>query len=110
MSNDDGAGDSIESANASWSFGGKVSKQFDDHVTKSVPLYNEGHDLILKLSDYFLHDDSICYDLGCSTGANLYNLRQFLQVQTQLIGIDNSQPMLDKCQQKLELHNLAISN
>ena len=61
-------GDSISAENANWSFGGDVSKVFDSHVSKSVPLYQEGHDLIAKVSDFFLHDSSVCYDLGCATG------------------------------------------
>ena len=100
MSNDDGGGDSIESANASWSFGGEVSKQFDDHVTKSVPLYNEGHDLILKLSDYFLHDDSICYDLGCSTGTLLQKISKYTSKNLRLVGVDEEHQMLMEAKKK----------
>lgn len=61
-------GDSIKAENANWSFGGNVHETFDKHVCKSVPLYQEGHDLVLKISDFFLQDGSVCYDLGCSTG------------------------------------------
>lgn len=63
------AGDAISAANAGWTFGGDVAKHFDAHVSKSVPLYQEGHELICKLSDFFLSDGSVCYELGCSTAA-----------------------------------------
>ena len=53
-----------------WSFGGKIPNKFEKHIAKSVPLYLEGHQIIVRLSDYFLKDGSICYDIGCST-ANL---------------------------------------
>lgn len=62
-------GDSIVAENASWSFRGSVSENFTDHVRKSVPLYEEGHDLVCKVSDFFLQDGSLCYELGVSTGA-----------------------------------------
>ena len=38
-----------------WNFGGKVPKNFQDHMSRSVPLYSAGHDLILKISDFFLN-------------------------------------------------------
>ena len=69
-------GDLIKTENADWSFGGDVPDKFDSHVSRSVPLYNEGHELILKLSDYFLHDGSVCYDFGCSTGALIKKLTE----------------------------------
>ena len=48
----DHSGDNIVSDNTGWTFSGETSKKFDAHVSKSVPLYAEGHDLILKLSDF----------------------------------------------------------
>ena len=42
-------GDGIEAKIGSWSFGGEVVKNFDNHIKKSVPGYDEGHDLITKL-------------------------------------------------------------
>ena len=54
--------------NANWRFDGSVSETFDDHVSKSVPFYYEGHDLIAKLSDFFVADGSQVYEIGCSTG------------------------------------------
>ena len=61
----------------SWTFAGKVPKKFNNHVKKSVPYYNECHNLINQLSDFFLNNNSICYDLGCSTSTLLIKLSQF---------------------------------
>jgi tRNA (cmo5U34)-methyltransferase len=61
-------GENIKAPNASWSFGGDVAHTFEAHVAKSVPLYKKGHDLVLGLSDFFLHNNSIAYEIGCSTG------------------------------------------
>ena len=61
-------GDKIQAENANWTFGGNVASEFDSHVSKSVPFYKESHDMIAQLSDFFLDNHSLCYDLGCSTG------------------------------------------
>ena len=42
----------IRADNAGWSFE-NIADDFDDHVRKSVPLYDDGHDLVCKLSDFF---------------------------------------------------------
>jgi len=67
-------GDSISVENASWTFEGDVVRTFTEHVRKSVPLYEEGQQIISELSDYFIKDNSICYDIGTSTGSILKKL------------------------------------
>ncbi len=46
-------GEKITAKEASWAFNGKIPKTFDEHVRHSVPFYEEGHDLVCKLSDFF---------------------------------------------------------
>ena len=53
------AGDNISTENASWTFGNNVAKKFSKHVKTSVPMYGEGHEIILSISDFFLNDKSI---------------------------------------------------
>ncbi|MDH5655042.1 MAG: methyltransferase, partial [Spirochaetia bacterium] len=72
-------GDDIKAENASWSFGGNVPKTFDSHVSKSVPFYQEGHQLIVKISDYFLQENSLVYELGTSTGELLKKIAEHNQ-------------------------------
>ena len=55
-------GDNISAEKANWTFGGDVANSFDDHVSKSVPLYKEGHILVSGLSDFFIKNDSF-YDI-----------------------------------------------
>jgi len=82
-------GNNIETENASWNFGGSVPNHFDDHVSKSVPLYYEGHDIIIKLTDYFLSDNSVMYDIGSSTGALLKKIADHNKTKKiHLVGID----------------------
>lgn len=61
-------GQNIVAKNSSWSFSGAVSDTFEEHVSKSVPLYKEGHELVQGLSDFFIHHHSTAYEIGCSTG------------------------------------------
>ncbi len=94
-------GDSILTQNASWSFAGDTPKSFDEHVGKSVPLYHQGHDLVVKLSDFFLSHNSVCYDVGCSTGTltrRIANHNQFKMVQ--VIGLDGEKDMVNYAQQQ----------
>ena len=60
-----------KSKNASWSFRGEVFKNFDKHIQKSVPMYEECRNLFLFLTDFFLQENSKIFDLGSSTGTFL---------------------------------------
>lgn len=61
-------GDNIEAKNANWSFSGDTANSFAKHVRRSVPMYEEGHHIIEALSDFFVKDNSTCYELGSSVG------------------------------------------
>jgi len=91
-------GHDIEAGNANWSFGGDVADTFVEHIRQSVPMYEEGHDLVCKFSDYFVHDDSTVYELGVSTGELLRKLatRHSSRKQARWIGIDTEKPMITK--------------
>ena len=51
-----------------WSFDA-VADDFEEHIERSVPNYRAGHELICRFSDFVLRDDSLVYELGCSSGA-----------------------------------------
>jgi tRNA (cmo5U34)-methyltransferase len=94
-------GDEIAAANARWTFGGKVSESFDSHVARSVPLYREGHDLVAKVSDFFLQDGSVVYDLGCSTGELARRLAERHQGRNlRIVGVDCEAGMIAKAVEK----------
>ena len=61
----------IFAKNSSWSFDNNIPKNFDKHICKSVPLYNEMHWLCEQVSDFYIKEDSTVYDIGCSTGSLL---------------------------------------
>ena len=96
-----------------WNFGGKVPKNFQDHVSRSVPLYFEGHNLILKISDFFLKENSICYDVGCSTGDLIIKLSKYSNKKIKIIGVDSEKEMANFCKRKLKknrIKNVSIKH
>lgn len=89
-------GEDIIAQNASWSFSGQVPLTFEKHVEKSVPLYNEGHNLVIGLSDFFLHKNSIGYEIGCSTGILTQAVaKRNKHKEATLIGLDIEPGMID---------------
>ena len=100
-------GDNISAKSASWSFGGKVPDTFEDHISKSVPSYLEGHSLILQLSEFFINDNSYCYELGTSTGLLSYKLSQLHgEKKSNFIGIDKVEAMISHAKSKYKSKNL----
>jgi len=82
-------GDGINAENARWTFSNDVARTFSRHVSKSVPLYNEGHDLICTLSDFFVYDSTVCYELGSSTGVLSGKLaRRHAATKARFVGIE----------------------
>ena len=95
-------GDNISSENANWKFSGDMVKEFEDHVSKSVPIYKRGHEMIIQLSDFFVKKDSLVYDIGCSTGNLLINLAKHNSIKdnAKFIGIDVERDMIDFANKK----------
>jgi tRNA (cmo5U34)-methyltransferase len=99
-------GDGIVASNARWTFGEQVARTFSDHVSKSVPLYAEGHDLVCALSDFFVQDSSVCYELGSSTGVLSGKLaRRHAATKARFVGIEIVPEMI--AQAELECGALA---
>jgi tRNA (cmo5U34)-methyltransferase len=97
-------GDAISATNASWSFA-EVSEQFDEHVSRSVPLYQEGHRLIERMADFFLPNGSTCYDLGCSTGQLLKALAERNnEKDVRFVGVDVEEGMARKAAENCQAY------
>jgi tRNA (cmo5U34)-methyltransferase len=109
-------GQGIEAENAGWNFGGKVPDTFVEHIVHSVPLYKEGHDLICQISDFFCGKDSVCYELGVSTGELIRKLAEHHKAKpgTRWVGLDVEAAMVEKARShctgvnNVELHNEDI--
>lgn len=95
-------GENILAKEAAWNFSGNVPETFVSHIRKSVPFYDEGHDLICKLSDYFIKNNSLCYDLGTSTGALINKLAKQHEHRpgVRWIGIDSEGSMIKQAKKE----------
>jgi tRNA (cmo5U34)-methyltransferase len=70
-------------------------KNFDQHILASVPNYDVLFNSILILSDYFVTNDKVVYDIGCSTGKLLKALdEKYKEMQIGFVGYDNSKHLL----------------
>lgn len=94
-------GHNIDVENAGWTFGGKTPETFVEHIRQSVPLYEEGHDLTCQLSDYFVADTSVCYEIGVSTGELLKKLavHNTSKPGARWIGLDPVDSMIENARQ-----------
>jgi len=89
-----------------FSFDDAVARVFPDMIQRSVPGYTTIIPMIGLITEQYAQDQTICYDLGCSLGASTLAMRHGLRDKTcQLIAIDNSQSMLDRCSHYIELDN-----
>lgn len=104
-------GQKIKTSNSNWKFSGKVVEQFDQHILKSVPLYYEGHELIGSISDHFLQNGSIVYDLGCSTGTLIKKLnKRHKEKKIYFKGIEIEGDMLKKAKKLNHEKNVTFLN
>lgn len=104
-------GQKIKTTNSNWKFSGKVVEQFDQHILKSVPLYYEGHELIGSISDHFLQNGSIVYDLGCSTGTLIKKLnKRHREKKIYFKGIEIEMDMLKKAKKINNEKNVTFLN
>jgi len=104
-------GHNIKADNANWSFGGEVPNTFVDHIRQSVPLYEQGHELVCQLSDYFVSDTSTVYELGVSTGELIKKLalRSTSKPNARFIGMDVEPAMTGKAREHTaDVPNITI--
>ena len=91
----------VQAENAGWTFE-DISEDFDEHVRKSVPLYDQGHDLICKLSDFFLPENAVVTELGTSTGTLAEKFLRYNKRRSDItyVGIDRVESMLERARER----------
>lgn len=86
-----------------FSFDEQVAQVFSDMIRRSVPGYPMMLDMLGVVAERHVQADSHCYDLGCSLGASTLAIRQNIQQpDCQIVAIDNSQAMIDRCEQVIQ--------
>jgi tRNA (cmo5U34)-methyltransferase len=80
----------------SWEFNESVAKDFDNHVSASVPGYEWFHYYIVRLAGFYIEDDDSILDIGCSTGTLLRDIKRKLPNRDfYMTGVDKSPSMID---------------
>ncbi|MDT8338712.1 MAG: carboxy-S-adenosyl-L-methionine synthase CmoA [Sulfurimonas sp.] len=89
-------------------FDEEVAAVFDDMLKRSVPFYGESQ----KITEFFalkqLEDGGVAYDLGCSTATLLISISRKLKHRATLVGLDNSEAMLEQARKKCEAFKADI--
>ncbi len=91
-------------------FNAEVAQVFDDMLERSIPLYKECRDLAIQFCLRYAQPQSRIYDLGCSAGSFLEHLTNRLEpsFSAEIIGVDNSLPMLERAQKRLQGRSVEL--
>ena len=88
---------------AGFRFDSAVADVFPDMIKRSVPGYETIIAMTGTLAEQYVQPQSRCYDLGCSLGASTLAMRHQIQHEgCEIIGVDNSEAMLQRCRQVLD--------
>ena len=85
-----------------------VASVFDDMLSRSVPYYDEVRKLVISLILAEQKEGIKVLDLGSSTAKFLLALHAKKSVPMRLKGLDNSQAMLDRAEQKCQAFGADI--
>ena len=86
-----------------WVFDKEIVNIFDDMVLRSVPFYQDMQNIFIEIASKFYKPNTTIYDLGCSTGTTMLNiLNKINDKDIKIVGIDNSEAMLKKAEEKLK--------
>ncbi len=92
-----------------FTFDESVAEVFPDMIQRSVPGYSNIITAIGMLAARFVTEYSNVYDLGCSRGAGILSIRRNVEKSgVKIIGVDNSEPMAERCRRHLEAYHSDI--
>ena len=81
-----------------FTFDERVAEVFPDMIQRSIPGYSNIISAIGMLAERYAKPHSNVYDLGCSLGAATLSMRRHInQEGCQIIGVDNSSAMVERC-------------
>jgi len=89
-------------------FDEEVAAVFDDMLERSVPYYKESQKITQFFALKHLSEGGVLYDLGCSTASLLLNIHRAKELNAKLVGLDNSEAMLQQARRKCEAYGADI--
>lgn len=88
-----------------FTFDERVAEVFPDMIQRSVPGYSNIISAIGMLAERFAKPHSRIYDLGCSLGAATLSMRRHIQQEgCEIIAVDNSAAMVERCRLHLDAY------
>lgn len=91
-----------------FSFNRQVVDVFPDMIERSVPGYLKIIDGVGRLAGKFAQANTCIYDLGCSLGAVSLSIAKYNQQDNvQIVGVDNSAAMVERCQRHVNSYKFA---
>ena len=105
-------GDDIFFPEGEWDFNKKETIiNFDQHIRRSIPFYEEAQQLIIDISKSFVDYDSIFFDFGCSTGSFTKKMHDtYKSKRIRSTGIDISKNMIDHAKENYSDNNCRFVN
>jgi len=101
--------DLITAVPGEWDFNEEVANSFDSHVRKSIPLYDEIQRVVVEMSEWFVREGSVIYDIGSSTGETASLLfEKHKNKKIKIIGIEQSQSMIKTARKKCNVSNVEF--
>jgi len=98
----------INSYEGSWIFDKSVASVFVQHAEQHIPKYYEVIEQSVQMCEYFIKNkNEKIIDIGCATGKTIETLHN--RGFTNLVGVDNSQDMLD-CITNKDIANYIFSD
>ncbi|MGS0674560.1 carboxy-S-adenosyl-L-methionine synthase CmoA [Shewanella sp. 30m-9] len=86
-------------------FDDKVAGVFNDMIRRSVPGYGQIINTIGDLAQKYAATNTKIYDLGCSLGAATLSIRRRVEGRNcQIVAIDNSESMIERCNENLSAY------
>ncbi len=99
----------IKEQERQFQFDERIALVFDDMADRSIPFYRENMNLIVKIIDRWIKHNGTVLDLGCSTASLLLQIeRELRDKNLNLIGIDNSEHMVERGRGKINAFNSKI--
>ena len=84
-------------------FDQSVADVFDDMINRSVPSYSDVIKMTGLIAATYARPKTACYDLGSSLGASSLSMSHHIKEHgCDLIAIDNSNEMIERCKQLLQ--------
>ncbi|MEO1938831.1 MAG: carboxy-S-adenosyl-L-methionine synthase CmoA [Sulfurimonas sp.] len=89
-------------------FDEEVAAVFDDMLERSVPFYKESQKITKFFALKALREGGVLYDLGCSTASLLIDISKDLEFEAKLVGLDNSEAMLERAKKKVDAYGASV--